>query len=142
MRFIVLSSNEEVEKEIATTSSHLPCLLNITDQGHGMFHCQPMDCNDLKNSTLLTIPEQVNFFRMEDSFEALSLSPVTNSVTKTELYCLKSILIQDRQIEALLMPLETIITLKYPLPLPTSFLIKKAISTSCWHSDSYPGPHK
>lgn len=67
MRFIVLSSNEEVEKEIATTSSQLPSLLNITDEGHGMFHGQPMDCNDLKNNTLLTIPEQVNFFRMEDS---------------------------------------------------------------------------
>lgn len=53
MRFIVLSSDEEVEKEIATTFSHLPSLLTITDQGHGMFHCQLLDCNDLKNNSPL-----------------------------------------------------------------------------------------
>lgn len=50
MRFIMLSSYEEIEKVTATTFSHSPFLLNITDQGHGMLHCQPRDCNDLKNN--------------------------------------------------------------------------------------------
>lgn len=75
-------------------------------------------------------------------FEALLLSPLMNSLTKTEFFCLKSVVIQGRQIGALPMLLEAIITLKYPLPLLTSFLIKKAISISIWHSDSYPGAPK
>lgn len=47
----MLSSDEELEKEIATTFSHLPSLLTITGQGQGMFHCQLMDCNDLKSNS-------------------------------------------------------------------------------------------